>query len=356
MIRAALLALALAGPAAALDLMPEATAAYGPPDGVRLLIRSTTDIALFDPVLRTFAATAPGLRIDYEQWASNDLYAVGAAACRGAFAPADLVISSAADLMVKLVNDGCAQPHRPVAGAALAPGSVWRNEVFGLTREPAVMVYNRRFVPAAEAPGSRFDLIDLLRPAGSRYAGRVATYDIEASGLGYLFAFADSSQATTFGSLLEAFGRSHAVATCCSSEIIDGVASGKYLIAYNVLGSYALARAAADPDLMVVAPEDYTLVLARAALIPSRAADPEGAGRLLDFLLSSSGQAALAAAHLTVGPDALAAGQTGDDGAALATRSIALSPELLVGLDQQRRAQFIALWRKTFGAAAAVAP
>ena len=113
-----------------------------------------------------------------------------------------------------------------------------------MTREPAVIVYNRELVPRDEAPRSRFDLIDLLRPADSRYAGRVATYDIEESGVGYLFAFADSQQATTFGSLIEAFGRSGAIATCCSAEIIDGVAEGRYLVAYNVLGSYALDRAA----------------------------------------------------------------------------------------------------------------
>ena len=132
MIRAAFLTLtltlALALPVRgwAQALVPEATVAHGPPGGAQVLVRGTTDIALFDPVLRAFSATAPGLRIVYEQWGSNDLYAAGVAACRGRFAPADLVISSAADLMVKLVNDGCAQPHRPAAGVALAPGSAWR--------------------------------------------------------------------------------------------------------------------------------------------------------------------------------------------------------------------------------------
>ena len=92
-------------------------------------------------------------------------------------------------------------------------------------------------------------ILDLLRPADSRYAGRVATYDIKDSGVGYLFAFADSQAATTFGGLIEAFGRSGAVATCCSAEIIDAVASGRFLAAYNVLGSYALARAAVDPRI-----------------------------------------------------------------------------------------------------------
>lgn len=61
--------------------------------------------------------------------------------------------------------------------------------------------------------------------------------------------------------VIEAFARSGAVATCCSAEIIEGVATGHYLIAYNVLGSYALDRAARDPRIGVVAPEDYTLVL-----------------------------------------------------------------------------------------------
>ena len=127
---------------------------------------------------------------------------------------------------------------------------------------------------AREVPRSRFDLIDLLRPADSRYAGRIATYDIEDSGLGYLFAFADSQQATTFGSLIEAFARSGAVATCCSAEIIDGVAEGRYLIAYNVLGSYALDRAAERPAHRGGRAEDYTLVLRRAAMIPKGARNP----------------------------------------------------------------------------------
>ena len=151
-------------------------------------------------------------------------------------------------------------------------------------------------------PLSRFRLIDLLRAEDGRYDGKVATYDIEQSGLGYLFAFADSQQATTFGGVIEAFARSHAVTTCCSAEIIDGVASGQYLIAYNVLGSYALARADKDPNIAVVAPSDYTLVLSRAALIPKRAANPGDAGALIDFLLSDEGRRALAAEHLVLDP------------------------------------------------------
>lgn len=338
------LLVALAGPAAA-QTAPEDAARFGPETGPgALVVRGTTDVALFAPLLDAFVASLPGIAVAYEQWGSNDLNAVTLAGCRGEGTPADLVVSSAVDLQVKLVNDGCAHPHSSLMTVALPPSAAWRDELFGVTEEPAVIVYNRDLVPPDEAPRSRFDLIDLLRPDDSRYAGRVATYDIEESGLGYLFAFADSQQATTFGSLIEAFARSRAIATCCSAEIIQGVAEGRYLIAYNVLGSYALDRAQEDPRLAVVAPEDYTLVLSRAAMIPRGAPNPTGAGLLIDFMLSDEGRAALAAQHLLVedGGHLLP-----DDDISL-YRPIALSPTLLLGLDQQKRETFLARWRATF--------
>ena len=194
------LALALLAGAAEAQPAPEATARFGSEQAPGVLtVLGTTDVALFAPLLEAFADSTPELAVHYEQWASNDLHAVAAAACRGERPPADLIVSSAVDLQVKLVNDGCAQPHRSVPTAALPAAANWRDELFGVTEEPAVIVYNRDLVPPDEAPRTRFDLIDLLRPADSRYAGRVATYDIEDSGLGYLFAFADSQQATTFG-------------------------------------------------------------------------------------------------------------------------------------------------------------
>jgi len=348
--------LACAGVVAVLGLAPapalpqEAVATYGDSAGTTaLLVRGTTDIEAFGPVLRTFSATQPGLAITYEQWGSNDLYRITDDACRSQAPAADLIVSSAVDQQVKLTNDGCAQPFRSDLTERLPAAANWRDEVFGVTREPAVIVYNRDLVSAEEAPRTRFELIDLLRPEGTRFAGRVATYDIETSGLGYLFAFADAQQATSFGSLLEAFGRSGAVATCCSAEILDGVASGRWLIAYNVLGSYALARASHDRRIAVVAPHDYTLVLARAALIPKGARNPAMAGALIDFMLSDAGLRALAASRLVISfGESEAADFDQSESAATNLRPIPLSPALLVGLDRQKRALFLERWRSSF--------
>ena len=342
--------LALLGAAAGAEPMPEATRSYGSAQAeAQLTVRGTTDIALFEPVLQMFVAHSDGARIDYEQWASNDLYLTTEADCRSNSAAADLVVSSSIDQQVKLANDGCAAPYRSDETAKLAAVSNWRDEVFGITWEPAAIVYNKNTIGDSRAPKSRFDLIDLLRSEDSAFRGRVATYDIEESGLGYLFAFADSQQATTFGRLIEAFGRSGAVASCCSAAIIDGVASGTYLIAYNVLGSYALARADENPNIVVVAPDDYTLVLARAALIPRHAESPDLAGEFIDFMLSEHGRSALRSANLIVDTDeGVHASLRLPENPEVSLRPIPLSLALLVGLDQHKRREFVARWRAAF--------
>lgn len=346
MIRAVLvLLLALMVPAPAARAQ-EAVRSFGSETARRqLFMRSTTDINVFAPVIQAFMATQSDLIVHYEQWGSNDLFDLSMSDCAEERAGADLVISSAVHQMVRLVNDACARAYRSPDTDSLPPFLRWRDELWGVTWEPAVMVYNRALVPPEDVPRTRFDLLDLMRPAGSPYAGRVATYDIEASGLGYLFAFADSLEATTFGALLESMARSGAIATCCSAEIIEGVAEGQYAFAYNVLGSYAQAFAETDPRVGIVAPQDYTLVLARALMIPRTADNAVDAAAFLDFLLSVPGRAVLQRVHL-IDPLAGQGDDTTSESAVL--RPLELSPRLLVALDQQKRAQFIFLWRNAF--------
>ena len=342
MIRALALALALAQPAAA----QEAVRGFGPEDAAsRIVLRTTTDIDILGPTVEAFIAARPGLAVRFEQWGSNDLYELTRQDCRAGEHGADIVISSGVHQMVKLVNDGCASEWHSPATQALPPELRWRDEIWGVTREPAVIVYNRDLVPPAEVPLSRFDLLDLLRPADTPYGGKVATYDIEESGLGYLFAFMDSQEASTFGALMEAFARTGAVATCCSAEIIAGVASGEYLIAYNVLGSYAETAAAENPVLGVVIPNDYALVLSRAAILP-RGSDRDAAGAFLEFLLSDEGRQRMARTNL-IAPDDGFAGEA-EAGSGGRRILIGLGLPLLIALDQAKTRRFIARWRDAF--------
>lgn len=330
--------LALLLPAAA--MAQEDTASFGS-GNTRLLLRSTTDIAIIRPVIDQFVALRPDLTIHYEQWGSNALFDQSREDCRGTGAPADAILSSAVQQMVWLVNAACAAPHRSPATLDLPETRRWRDELWGVTTEPAVIAYNIAAFAGAEVPRSRFALLDAVRADPELFRDKIATYDIAASGLGFLFAFSDSLEATTFGALLESFERVDAVATCCSAEIIQGVAEGRYLVAYNVLGSYVVS--AARPEVGMILPEDYTLVLSRAYMIPKGAQQPDAAAAFLEYLLTSEAQILLTQVGLVSAMDTVETGLTPS-----ARRTIALSPALLVALDANRRKLLLDFWENTF--------
>jgi iron(III) transport system substrate-binding protein len=346
MIWFALLATA-ASPAAAQTETVFRSASGKPQQFMRLM--STTDLEIFSPVIKSFQKGRPDLEVHFQEVNSTPLYDRAARDCVKNRASADLIISSAVDLQLKLVNDGCARSYVSDATRLLPAWAQWRDELFGLTFEPVVVTFNREAFSDIQVPSSRFEIIDLLRASPERYSGRVATYDIEDSGVGYLFAFEDARQASTYGRLIESFGRSNVVLKCCTGEILDGVAEGRWLLGYNVIGSYAALRAQNDPRIGIIYPQDYTLILSRAAFIPRTAKNPAIAGDFLDFLLSETGRSVLAErAQLYSsidGSERLAGSQTPARPTKQQLRPIAFTPALLVGLDQHKRRLFLEQWR-----------
>lgn len=337
---AALLALALGfawcGPALA------AAAHYPAPAGetARLVIHGATDRPLMEPMVLGFQRQHGGVAIDFTDLQSGEVYA-GVA---GAATPPDLAISSAIDLQVKLVNDGWTQPHRSPETARVPAWANWRDEAFGFTLEPAAIVYARQGLGADEVPRSRPDLLRLLQEQPDRFRRRVATYDIDRSGVGYLFATQDSLVANQFWRLTIALGEATARLFPTSGEVLDAIERGEVLIGYNVLGSYALARQQAGAPIGIVLPRDYTLWMSRVAVIPRRARNPGTAKEFLDYLLSPAGQAVVAG---TPGMRAIlpADGEAAfPPEAAISAQPITLGPALLVFLDRMKRARFLGDW------------
>jgi len=261
------------------------------------------------------------------------------------------VFSSAVDHMVKLANDGCAQPHTSPETSRAPPFASWHDEVFGFTFEPAVIVYNRNLVPPADVPHSRDQLVDLLRNKADTYNNRIGTYDIARSGIGYLFGFFDAQQSSAFGRMMEGFGRANAGLYCCTSELLRDIESGKILIGYNLLGSYAYGRYKSGAPIGIVLPRDYTLVLSRAAFVPAHAANPEAGKKFLDYLLSLRGQQMAAEKSFF-----FAYGQAAPEGVDAAEpelqsgiyRPIPLGPALLAVTDRHKKARLLKDWNQSF--------
>lgn len=320
--------------------------AYGA-ERERLRIHSATDRQALEPLVLDFQQIRPDVAVEYVDMGTSELYA-RAVEDAGEDKP-DILISSAADLQVKLVNDGYTQPHVPAGKPVLPDWANWRDEAFGFTFEPAVIAYNRAQLPDAQVPRSRDALIRLLREDPVRYGRRVATYDVTTSGIGYLLAAHDALLFSQFWQLAAMMGNAQVRLACCTADILDMVERGEVLIAYNVLGSYARARVAAGAPIGIVMPEDYTLVISRVAVIPKSASRPHVAGQFIDYLLSKRGQevvadrSALYAISSSVNREASASALRSSTTAPL--HPIALSPALLVFLDHLKHERFLQQWQ-----------
>lgn len=326
-----------------------ASTSYPAPDGSSqtvLTIVGVTDTPLFAQFIARFQADRPDVSVVYEETDSLPLYEryLG-----GDMTPKpDLLISSASDLQIKLANDGYALAYDSPFLPELPDWAHWRNEVFGFTFEPAVIIYNPERISAAEVPRTHLTLAEMLETQTERFSGAIATYDIALSGVGYLLASQDQLISSNFWRLAAAFGRVNAQFSGSSPAILNGVADGSLALGYNVLGSYAFARKAAGANIEIVVPDDYVLVLTRSMLIPRDAPFPDLGRAFVDFALSPAGQS-VAAGDTALG--ALVTGATGEwTSETIAARGrgviqpIALGPALLVSLDQQRRKRFLDTW------------
>ncbi len=195
-----------------------------------LTIRSAADTDAMAPLIRDYQLLYPDVTVVYHEYITADLFSRVAAACAAGRGPsdyaADVVISSSVDHLIKLANDGCARSHRSIETGRQPDWANWRDEVFGFTTEPAVIAYRPDLVPPEDLPRSRVALVDLLRRKPETYAGRIGSYDITLSGIGYLFAVYDARAAATYGRLVEAFGRANLQVRCCTADLIADLAAG----------------------------------------------------------------------------------------------------------------------------------
>lgn len=309
-----------------------------------VVVYSTTDRHEVTAALSAFKKRYPFLRVDYRELESPTLYNRVIAESRARKPTGDLIWSSAMDLQIKLVNDGYAQAYASPEKPYLPDWAIWKNEAWGVTAEPVVIAYNKRLVPPKDVPRTHAALERLLRTKAAFYSGRVSTYDPRLSGFGYLQLTQDYHASRDVMALVRALGNARVRLHTSSGPLLADIESGRSLFAYNALGSYALELAARNPDIGVVMPSDYTLVVSRIALIAREARQPNAAKLLLDFLLSAEGQRHLARAYMAPSREDVVA-RAGSKPPAAAARPVKLGPALLANLDRIRRQRFLANWQ-----------
>lgn len=295
-----------------------------------LRVISSTDTAFFAPIIESFIADNPTVSIEYSVTGSVDVYQ------RFKETPAhfDVVISSAMDLQIKLVNDGYALQLQDFSHPDWAH---WRRSLFGFTLEPAAIVVNNAAFSTMAIPQSRQEMIEVLRANPDEFRSKVGTYDVRQSGLGYLFATQDARTSETYWRLMEVMGNLNTQLYCCSGDMIEDLAQGTIAISYNVLGSYAAARTDLAEKITVILPSDFPTTMMRTALVSGESALSSLSTSFVRHLTSSSWR--------DQDVDIFPAPTSSQANSSSAQRStIALEPGLMIYLDRLKRQTFIEAW------------
>ncbi len=314
----------------------------------KVVIYSTTDTVAAAPLISDFKTLYPGISVEYNDMNSTELYNRFISEQAAGGGSADILWSSSMDLQIKLVSDGSALSYASPEVANMPAWSVWKNEAFGTTYEPISIVYNKRLLSGDEIPQSHEDMIRVFTQKADKLKGKVTTYDIEKSGVGFMLITQDSKYNPKFWDFVKALGSVSPRVQSSSGTMMERISSGENVLGFNIFMSYAALRAKKDPSIGIVNPKDYTLVMSRVMFASKGAKNPNAAKLWLDYMLSKRGQTIVAnqselgSIRADVSGEMTAAGLAKTLGASL--KPIPVGPELLIYLDQTKRLEFIKQW------------
>jgi iron(III) transport system substrate-binding protein len=313
----------------------------------KVVIYSTTDTAAANFLINDFKTIYPGISVEYNDMNSTEVYNRFISEKAANAGSADVLWSSAMDLQVKLVNEGGAMTYASPEIPHLPAWAVWKNEAYGTTYEPLSIVYNKRLLSGDEIPQSHADLIRVFTQKADKLKGKVTTYDVEKSGVGFMLITQDSKFNPQFWELVKDLGAVGPRFQSSAGTMMERISSGENVLGFNIFASYATLRAKKDPSIGIVLPKDYCLVMSRVMFISKTAKNPNAAKLWLDYVLSKRGQTQIAASDLgsirsDVEGEMTAAGisKTLGDKA----KPIPVSTDLLAFLDQTKRLEFIKQW------------
>ncbi len=309
-------------------------------------VYTSTDISQAQGLLDAFAAKYPGIRIDYNDVGTNGAYNRVIAEAAASQMGGDIVWSSAMDLQMKLAADGYLDAYASPEAGALPDWGKYQDMLYATTIEPVGIIYNKLSVSEGEVPHTRAELIAFL--GNPEIAGRVATFDPEKSGSGFLFHTNDALQTADFWELATAFSAAAGKTYSSTGSIKETVVSGENVLAFNIIGSYGIEWAKEIENLGVAFTTDYTAGFSRVAGIPKGAPHPAAAKLFVDFMLSPEGQSALAAADLPSVRTDITAGLDLDSLNELVggnLRPIVLDEHLLDFMSPMKRVEFLKQWK-----------
>ncbi len=360
-IRTAFAAGLLAACAAVLAVPPaRAQIPAGYPDGYKdivaaalkegtVTILSSTNSPNTKPVWADFEKLYPGITVQQSDLSSTELYNRFLSQEAAGAHEIDVLWSNAMDLQMKLVVDGKALTYVSPEKAHMPDWAQYQDQIYALTLDPTVFVYNKRLLPAAMVPKTHADILKLLTDHRDMFQGKVTTYDVETTGSAYLTAIFDSQRWPQYWDLVGGLGKAGARYYQSAGAMVEMVAAGQYAFAYDLPYPYAQFREMTDPNVGHVFPTDFTLSLSRLVLIAKDSPHPNAAKLFLDYLLSQRGQQLIADKGALV---SIRSDVTGTNSFTEVSKQVGpnlvpvkIDPSLLDSLQPRARLEFLRKWK-----------
>src|SRR6266566_980667 len=193
----------------------------------KVVVYSTTDAKLVTPLIKDFEAAFPGVKVEYTDLNSTEVYNRFISENAANATSADAVWSSSMDLQMKLAADGLALPYKSPESAALPGWAHWKDTVYATTFEPIAIVYNKRLVSADEVPKTHADFTKLLNTKADKFQKKVTTYDAEKSGVGFMLVNQDAKLYPKFWDLIKALGERSLKVQSSTGTMLERVSSGE---------------------------------------------------------------------------------------------------------------------------------
>lgn len=318
----------------------------------KVVVYATTDTKSADPIIKDFEALYPGIKVEYNDLNSTELYNrfIGEAAAGGG--TGDVTWSSSMDLQMKLTLDGNALTYKSPEAKHLPVWANWKDMAYGTTYEPISILYNKRLLKDDEIPRSHADLARVL--ANPKLKGKVVTYDPERSGVGFSYLTQDlKNNPKGFWDMAGALGKAGVKVYTSTGAMMEKVSSGEALLGYNIIGSYAFLKAKKDPSIGYLYPSDYTVVMSRVMFISKHAKSPNAAKLWVDYILSARGQQVISDKADLFAIRADIKGETTLANLAKllgsGAKPIPIGQDTIEFLDPKKRLDFLKKWQQALG-------
>ncbi|MCQ9162740.1 ABC transporter substrate-binding protein [Arthrobacter sp. STN4] len=266
-------------------------------EGGALTIYSNTDQENWAPILRDFSARYPWTKVSAANLDSDEVFQRQLSESATGKAPADMLVSNAVQAWADYASKpGTLLAYDSPETKQLPEFAQLMPNVWAMSLDPVGIAYNSALMK--EAPTGIADLAAMAGADSGKYKNKITTRDVKGAwGFTVSHAFTEGNPAAWPGlDKVLPLARPETSSGTQKEKIL----SGEYLAGFFISSAVGYPAEKASGGLIkFVLPKDGTVVLGRGIGITPKAPHPATAKLFLDFVLSETGQNAVAEGGLS---------------------------------------------------------